>query len=88
MSERIEVQVRVIPRARVDRVDGMRAGRLVVRVAAAPVENAANRAVQEVLAKALAIRAADVHVEGGATTRDKVLSVPPIAGPALARLLK
>jgi uncharacterized protein YggU (UPF0235/DUF167 family) len=88
MAERIEVQVRVIPRARVDRVDGMRAGRLVLRVAAAPVEGAANRAAQDLLAKALGVRAADVRVEQGPITRDKVLSVPRAAGPALARLLK
>ena len=88
MAERIEVQVRVMTRSRADRVDGMRAGRLVLRVTAAPVEGAANRAVQDLLAKALDIRAADVRVEHGATMRDKVLSLRRAAGPALARLLK
>jgi uncharacterized protein YggU (UPF0235/DUF167 family) len=88
MSERIGVHVRVIPRARVDRVDGMRSGRLVLRVAASPVEGAANRSVQALLGKALGIRAAEVHVERGATSRNKELSVPGAAGPALARLLK
>ena len=88
MQERIEVRVRVIPRARVDRVDGIRAGRLVLRVAAPPVDGAANRAAQDLLGKALGIRAADVRLELGTTTRDKVLSVPRGAGPALARLLK
>lgn len=88
MADRIEVEVRVVPRARAERVDGMRAGRLVLRVAAAPVEGAANRAVQGLLARALGIRAAEVRVERGASARDKVLSVPHAAGPALARLLK
>ena len=43
---------------------------------------------QDLLGKALGIRAADVRLELGTTTRDKVLSVPRGAGPALARLLK
>jgi len=80
------VPVRVIPHAKVDRVDPPRSGRLVVRVSAPPAGGAANRAVQAVLAAALGLRPADVHIERGASARDKTVSVPGAAGAALARL--
>jgi hypothetical protein len=85
---RLSLPVRVIPRAPSDRLDGRRAGRVLVRVTAAPAGGAANRAVQAVVASALGVRAADVRIERGALSRDKLLSVPSSAAPALARLLK
>jgi uncharacterized protein YggU (UPF0235/DUF167 family) len=66
----------------------MRAGRLVLRVTAAPESGAANRAAQALLAAALGLRAADVRLERGTTSRDKELSIPRYAEPALANLLK
>jgi hypothetical protein len=42
--------VRVIPRARRDEVGGERAGRLLVRTTAAPVDDAANEAVRRLVA--------------------------------------
>ena len=78
--------VRVIPRSRTERVDAMRAGRLVLRVAAAPESGAANRAAAALLASALGLREADVRLERGSTLRDKEFSIPTNAQPALARL--
>jgi uncharacterized protein YggU (UPF0235/DUF167 family) len=88
VSERIDVKVRVIPRARIDRVDRMRAGRLVLRVAAAPESGAANRAAAALLASALRLRVAEVQLERGSTSRDKTLSIPATARGSLERLLK
>ncbi|MGH2472385.1 MAG: DUF167 domain-containing protein [Candidatus Limnocylindria bacterium] len=88
MAERLSVPVRVIPRARADRVDAARAGRLVLRVSAAPEGGAANRAAQALMAAALGLRAADVQLERGSASRDKTLSVPATARAALERLLK
>jgi uncharacterized protein len=65
-----------------------RAGRLILRVSAAPEAGAANRAAQALLASALGVRVADVHLERGSTSRDKTLSVPGSASAALDRLLK
>ena len=86
MGERIDVAVRVIPRSKQDRVEAVRAGRLVVRVTAAPESGAANRAAAALLASALGIRARDVQLERGSTSRDKTFSIPTHAGPALGRL--
>jgi uncharacterized protein YggU (UPF0235/DUF167 family) len=88
MGERIDVAVRVIPRSKSDRVDAIRAGRLVVRVAAAPESGAANRAAAALLASALGLRAADVHLEQGSTSRDKKFSIPMYARAALIKLTK
>jgi len=88
MPARIVVPVRVIPRSRSERIDLVRGGRLVLRVAAPPESGAANRAASALLAAALGIRAADVKLERGSTSRDKVLSIPAYARAALALLFK
>jgi uncharacterized protein len=84
----VRVAVRVIPRARANAVGGERGGRLLVRVTAAPESGAANRAVQAAVAGRLGLRPADIRIEQGGTSRDKVLSVPAAAAAELARLLK
>jgi uncharacterized protein YggU (UPF0235/DUF167 family) len=86
MPERLSVPVRVIPRSRTERIDAVRAGRLVLRVAAAPESGAANRAARQLLATALGLRAADIRLERGSTSRDKEFSIPPHARAALADL--
>src|SRR6266550_8402729 len=86
MPERLHVPVRVIPRAGVKRVDGMRSGRLVLRVTAAPESGAATRAAQAVLAAALGLRSAEVRLEQGSTSRDKTFSIPTSAQAALGHL--
>jgi len=88
MPERLSVPVRVIPRSRNERVDPVRDGRIVLRVAAPPESGAANRAAQALLAAALGLRTADVQLERGSTSRDKTLSVPAAARGPLDRLLK
>jgi len=88
VGERINVAVRVIPRSRSERIDALRAGRLVLRVAAAPESGAANRAAKALLAKALGLRTGQVQLEQGSTSRDKTLSVPASARAALAGMTK
>ena len=66
----------------------MRAGRLVLRVTAAPESGAATRAGQAVLAAALGLRTAEVRLEQGSTSRDKTLSLPRSAQAALAGLYR
>jgi len=67
--------VRVIPRARHDEVGGERAGRLVVRTTAAPVDGRANEAVCRLVAAHLGVRRQDVTVVAGDRSRDKTLRI-------------
>lgn len=72
-EERIEV--RVIPRAKKDQVGGERAGRLLVRTTAAPVDGKANVAVLRLLADHLGVAVRDLEVVAGERSRDKTVVV-------------
>ena len=68
--------VRLVPRASRTAIGGVRAGVLHVRVTAAPVNGAANRALIEVLGKSLRLAPTAIRIESGATSARKRLSVP------------
>lgn len=69
------LEVRVIPRSRRDEVSGERAGRLIVRTTAPPVDDAANRAVRRLVAHHLGVPVRDVDIVRGHHGRDKTLEV-------------
>ncbi len=71
----LTLRVRVQPRASRDALSGEREGALVVRLAAPPVEGAANEALARFLGKALGVAPSAVRVVRGATGRTKVVSV-------------
>lgn len=68
-----QVTVRVTPRASRTRVDGVADGALRVRLAAPPVEGAANRALTEFLADLLRMPKRDVELVAGARGRQKTV---------------
>jgi len=81
------LRVRVRPRAGRAGVAGEREGALVVRVAAAPVEGAANEALRQLLGRALGLAATRIEVVRGARGRDKLVRVAGLDAAALrARL--
>jgi uncharacterized protein len=69
------LRVRVAPRADRDEVAGERAGALVVRLTAAPVEGEANAALVRFLARRLRLPPSSITLTRGARGRDKVLRV-------------
>jgi uncharacterized protein len=81
------VAVRVQPRSGRNQIVGERGGRLLVRIAAAPVEGQANRALCKLLAKAAGVARGRVDVVRGASTRDKLVRIEGIGADELARVL-
>jgi len=69
------IDVRVIPRAQRDEVGGERAGRLLVRTTAAPVDGQANKAVQRLIAKHFDVPQRNVEIVAGLQSRDKTVVI-------------
>jgi uncharacterized protein (TIGR00251 family) len=65
------IEVRVIPRARKTELAGSRHGALLVRLAAAPVDGAANESLIAFLADCLRVPARTVRIVGGDRARHK-----------------
>ena len=80
--------IRVQPRASRTGIAGVRDGRLIVRVTAPPVDDAANEAVRECLADALAIRVRDVAIVTGAHGRSKTVEVSGVDTREILRRLE
>ena len=82
-----KIDIRVIPRSSRNLIDGVRDGRVVVRVNAPPVDGAANEAVVAALAEALRVRRRDVRVAAGETSRNKSIEVAGLTNEEIARRL-
>jgi len=89
----LRLSVRLTPRGGADRIDGIRDGVLCVRVAAPPVDGAANDALVRLLADELHVPRGAVRLVAGATARTKVVEIegaddaigsrwPGLTGPA------
>jgi uncharacterized protein (TIGR00251 family) len=73
--EGISIVVRVIPRAPRTEISGLRNGALLVRLAAPPVDDAANDALLEFFARILRCPRRYVELASGARSRDKRVRV-------------
>jgi uncharacterized protein (TIGR00251 family) len=74
-DEAERVAIRVIPRAKRDEVGGSRAGRLLVRTSAAPVDGQANEAVRRLIAEHFGVAPRQVDIASGHHSRDKVVLI-------------
>lgn len=72
------IRVRLTPRGGADRVEGVTDGVLRVRVAAAPVDGAANEALERLIARELGVPRTHVRIASGAAARTKVIEVDAI----------
>lgn len=74
-EDELRFVVRLVPRAQVDRIDGVDEGMLRCRVAAAPADGAANVALCRLLAAELGSTRSAVRIVAGAKTRRKIVAV-------------
>ncbi len=84
-ADAITFAVRVVPRAARSEIVGEHDGALRVRVAAPPVEGAANEELRRTLARALSVPTRAVEIIGGQTAKTKRVRV---AGADSHRLLQ
>ena len=84
----ITFRVRVIPRARKTEIVGLLGEELKVRLAAPPVEGAANRELVRFLARQLGVRRSQVRITAGESARSKVIAIEGFDATALQRELQ
>jgi hypothetical protein len=78
-----------MPRSPKNGIDGIRDGRILVRVTAAPVDGAANDAVVATVAAALDLPRRAVRVVHGDSSRNKTIEITGLdSATARARLVK
>jgi len=87
-SAGVTFSVRVVPRASRSEVVGLHDGALKIRVAAPPVEGAANQELVRFLCKKLKVPRASVTLISGASSKNKIIRVANPTSTTRAVLLK
>ncbi len=78
-SDELRIEIRLTPRAGSDRLDGVVDGVLRCRVAAPPVDGAANEALLRLLAHELDVPPSVVRLVSGERGRRKLVAIPASA---------
>lgn len=87
MSSSVRVAVYIQPRAKRTEVAGRHGSDLKIRIAAPPVDQAANEALLAFVAQRLGVRLRDVRLIAGATSRRKVLEIERVTAAQIQSLL-
>ncbi len=87
MASSIRIAIYVQPRAKRTEIAGVLGGAIRVRVAAPPVDQAANEALLEFLARRLRVRRREVRLVAGAPSRRKVLEIDGLPAAQVQALL-
>lgn len=85
---RLTFAVRVVPRASRSEIAGEHDGALRVRLAAPPVDGAANEELIRMLARALSVSRTSVAIVAGSTSRLKRVAINGIAPDQLLALIE
>jgi len=88
MSSWIRIEVYVQPRAAKTELTGLHDGHPKIRLAAPPVDGAANAALVEFVARRLKITKSRVRVVGGLASRRKVLEVEGVGADVVSEALR
>ena len=83
----VRFAVHVQPRASRSEIAGMHGDAIKVRLAAPPVDGAANEALVELVADSLGVGRRAVRIVSGATSRAKTVEVEGVAAAAVRRLV-
>lgn len=76
--KRVRIALKVIPRSRVESCDGVRNGRLWLKLAAPAVDGKANAALVSFLARTLGVKKTQVLLESGEKSRLKLVEIEGI----------
>lgn len=87
MSSSVRVAVYIQPRAKRTEIAGRHGADLKIRIAAPPVDQAANAALLAFVAQRLGVRQRDVRLITGATSRRKVLEIDGVTAEQIQALL-
>jgi uncharacterized protein len=87
MSPASLLHIRVVPRARRTEVSGRRGDAILVRLAAPPVDGAANDALIAFLSERLGIPQRRIVIARGAASRDKTVAIDGLGPGEIARRL-
>lgn len=88
MPPSVRISVYVQPRAKRTEIAGRHGSDLKIRVAAPPVQQAANEALLAFVAATLDVRQRDVRLVSGAMSRHKVLEVDGVTEAQVTSLLR
>jgi uncharacterized protein (TIGR00251 family) len=80
VSESVTLDIKVIPRAGRTELAGTRDGAILIRLAAAPVDGAANNALIDFLSDLFEVAKRDITIVAGQTSRQKrvkILGITP-----------
>jgi uncharacterized protein (TIGR00251 family) len=87
MPPPVLLAIRVIPRARRTEIGGRRGGAILIRLAAPPVDGAANAALIAWLAERLDLPRRQITIARGTAARDKTVAVEGLPPAEIARRL-
>ena len=71
-----KINLRVIPRARQNKIDVDENGTYRVHITAIPVDGAANAAVIKMMAEYFDVPKSQIKIVRGETSRDKIIEIP------------
>ena len=83
----MRVEIYVQPRAQRTEIAGMHDGRIKLRLAAPPIDGAANAELVAFIAQRLGIAKSKVRVVGGATSRRKVVEIDDVSEQTFRELM-
>ena len=84
----IVLNVRVVPRASRSEIVGSAGGVLKIRIAAPPVDGAANAELVKVLARTFGVSKINVEILSGDTSRNKRVRISGVSEAAIQQVLR